>query len=157
MTARSAHVHPVHDIPRPRLLLSGRVAIVSLIMLGIGALAGGIALVARPDGSVMHMDVTLLAGSPFGDFLIPGLILGGLFGVGSLVVAAMGIRRSRLAPFLAFAIGCGQMVWIVVELAIIRELSLLHPLMFGLGLVIAAAAVPWGWPTFAAWRRRAAG
>ncbi len=157
MTARSADVHPVHDIPRPRLVLSGWVAIVSLILLGIGALAGGIALVARPDGSVMHMDQALLAGSPFGDFLVPGLILGGLFGIGSFVVAAMGLRRSRLAPFLAFAIGCGQMIWIVVELAIIRELSFLHPLMFGLGLVIAAAAIPWGWPTFAAWRQRTAG
>ena len=44
------------------------------------------------------------------------------------------------------------MIWIVVELAIIRELSFLHPTMFAVGLVIAAAAVPWGWPTFQAWR-----
>ncbi|MFI5227084.1 MAG: hypothetical protein ACHQ3P_10465 [Candidatus Limnocylindrales bacterium] len=157
MTTRAIPIHPHRDIPRPELDLAGKIAIASLIVLGIGALAGGIALVARPDGSIMHFDVALLGGSPFDDFLVPGLILGGLFGVGSLVVAALGIRRSRLAPFLAFAIGCGQMVWILVELAIIRELSFLHPLMFGLGLVIAAAAVSWGWPTFAAWRRRTAG
>ncbi len=44
------------------------------------------------------------------------------------------------------------MIWIVVELAIIREFSFLHPVMFGAGLMIAAASVAWGWPTFAGWR-----
>jgi hypothetical protein len=139
-------------IPRPELHLAGKVCITFLVLLGIGALAGGIALLAKPDGSVMKFDTALLAGSPFTDFAIPGLILGGLFGVGSLVVAGMGIGRFRAAPFLAFAIGTAQMIWIVVELGIIRELSFLHPMCFGLGLIIAASAVPWGWPTFQGWR-----
>jgi hypothetical protein len=95
----------------------------------------------------------MLKGSPFTDFFVPGLILGVLFGLGSLVVVATGLARLRIAPFLAFALGCGQMVWIVVELAIIGQLSFLHPLSFGLGLIIAATAVRWGWPTFEAWRR----
>ncbi len=140
------------SIPRPELHLAGWVAVVSLVLLGVGALAGGIALMVAPDGSVMHFDTGLLEGSPFSDFFIPGLILGGLFGVGSLAVAVAGLRHARLAPFVAFAIGCAQMIWIVVQLAIIKELSFLHPTMFVLGLVIAIAAVPWGWPTFRAWR-----
>lgn len=150
-TTTSARV-PDHEIPRPELGLAGKVTIAGLVLLGIGALAGGIALVTAPDGSNMGFDVALLAGTPFSDYVVPGLILGGLFGIGSLVVAGMGLRRSRLAPFLAFAIGCAQMIWIVVELAIIEELSLLHPLFFGIGLFIAIAAVSWGWPTFQAWR-----
>jgi hypothetical protein len=68
------------------------------------------------------------------------------------VVVGLGLARFRLAPFLAFAIGCGQMIWIAVELAILGELSFLHPTMFAVGLIIAATAVPWGWPTFRAWR-----
>lgn len=141
-------------IPKPELHAAGRTTIGFLILLGVGALAGGIALVAKPDGSVMQFSTTLLAGSPFVDYLVPGLILGGVFGLGSLVVAFMGLRRSRRAPFIAFAIGCAQMIWIVVELAIIRELSFLHPTMFAVGLVIAVASVRWGWPTFEAWRAR---
>ena len=43
-------------------------------------------------------------------------------------------------------IGCGQMIWIAVQLTIIDELSFLHPTMFGVGLVIAAASVVWAWP-----------
>jgi hypothetical protein len=130
---------------------AGWISVASLFLLGLGAIAGGIALVTEPDGSVMGFDVVLLAGSPFPDYLVPGLILGGLFGVGSLLVAGIGLAHWRIAPFLAFAIGAGQMIWIVVELAIIRELSILHPAFFGVGLVIAMAAYFWGRPTFRAW------
>ena len=140
------------SLPRPELNRAGVLALACLAMLGFGALAGGVALASQPDGSVMQFDVALLAGSPFPDYFVPGLILGSLFGIGSFVVTIMGLRRFRVAPFLAFGIGCAQMIWIVVELAIIREFSFLHPTMFGIGLVIAAAAVPWGWPTFRAWR-----
>jgi hypothetical protein len=130
---------------------SGRAVVGLLFFLSLGALAGGAALASRPDGSVMQFDTSLLAGSPFPDFFVPGLILGGLFGVGSLVVATLGWRRYRAAPFLAFGIGCALMIWIAVELAIIKELSFLHPLYFGIGLAIAAASVRWGRPTLTTW------
>ena len=152
MTTQSVAQRPVAAGPRPELHLAGKTCIAFLVLLGLGALAGGVALVTKPDGSVMHFDPALLAGSPFADFAIPGLILGLLFGVGSFVVAGMGLAHVRIAPFLAFAIGCGQMIWIVVELAIIQELSFLHPVCFAIGLVIAVSAVPWGWPTFQASR-----
>jgi len=152
MATRVARGGSVDRIPRPQTRGAGRVAIVALWVLGVGALAGGIALAVRPDGSIMHFDLSLLAGSPFTDYLVPGLILGGLFGLGSFAAATLGMAHHRIAPFLAFAIGCAQMIWIVIELLIIKELSFLHPTMFGIGLVIAAAAVPWGWPTFVAWR-----
>jgi len=152
METPSLATRPADVIPRPALQWSGKVCMAFLVLLGLGALAGGIALVSTPDGSVMHFDPRVLAGSPFSDFVVPGLILGGLFGVGSLVVAAIGIARARIAPFLAFAIGCGQMIWIVVEVAIIKEVSFLHPTFFAIGLLIALTAIPWGWPTFVAWR-----
>ena len=144
----------VTGAPRPELGLAGKVTILLLAFLGIGALGGGAALVAAPDGSIMHMPVSILDGSPFPDFLAPGLILGGLFGLGSFAVALMGLRRWPIAPFLAFAIGCGQMIWIVVQVAIIKGVSVLHPTYFGIGLVIALVSARWGWPTFRAWRAR---
>jgi hypothetical protein len=141
-------------IRKPTMNRAGRSTVGMLVVLGLMALGGGAALVYRPDGSVMQMPLSWLAGSPFSDFLVPGLILGGLFGLGSLVVAGLGLRSWRIAPFLAFALGCGQMIWIVVELAIIKGVSVLHPICFGIGLAIAVASASWGWPTFQAWRAR---
>lgn len=152
MTVRTFAHRYAPEIRRPEMHLAGRIAVAFLVLLGVGALAGGTALAMKLDGSVMQFDVKLLAGSPFSDYMVPGIILGGLFGVGSFVVAALGIRRVRIAPFLAFAIGSAQMIWIVIELAIIREFSFLHPTFFAIGLVIAAASVRWGWPTFEDWR-----
>jgi hypothetical protein len=151
MTSAAAGV-AIDRVPRPTLNRAGRWTIGLLIVLGVMALAGGVALVSKPDGSVMQMPPSLLQGSPFSDFLVPGLILGGLFGLGSFVVAVLGLRRLRVAPFLAFAIGCGQMIWISVELAIIKEVSILHPICFGIGLGIAVVSVQWGWPTFKGWQ-----
>ena len=159
MSARLLAHPAAHPIPRPELHLAGKLSIAFLAILGLGALGGAAFLVTDPDGSSMQWTVAMLAGSPFSDFLIPGLILGGLFGIGSFVVAVLGLAHTRIAPFLAFAIGLAQMIWIVVELAIIGEFSFLHPTMFLVGLAIAATSVPWGWPTFSAWRegRRLAG
>lgn len=151
MATHMAHPTGAKVATRP-IGLAGAITIGALIWLGIGALAGGIALVMRPDGSAMGFETSILAGSPFGDFLVPGLVLGGLFGVGSLVVAVMGLRHHASAPFLAFAIGLGQMIWIAAQLAIIQTVSFLHPLMFATGAVIAIASVAWGWPTLRAWR-----
>ncbi len=147
--------HPrIAPVARLELTRAGKATLILLALLGVGALGGGVALVAKPDGSVMHFDPALLAGSPFSDFLVPGMILGGLFGIGSFVVIALGLLHVPLTPFLAFALGCGQMIWITVELAVIRELSFLHPTFFLVGLAIALASARWGWPTLEAWRAR---
>ena len=82
MTTSSLPARHPSVIPRPELHIAGKVCVASLVLLGLGALAGGVALVMQPDGSVMHFEVAILAGSPFADFLVPGLILGGLFGIG---------------------------------------------------------------------------
>lgn len=152
MTAHPVAAVPAIHIPRPGLTNAGKLCIGLLVLLGLGAIGGAAFLVADPDGSSMQWDLSMLAGSPFVDFLVPGLILGGLFGVGSFIVAGLGIARLRIAPFLAFAIGCAQMIWIVVELALIGEFSFLHPTCFAIGLAIAASSARWGWPTFQAWR-----
>jgi hypothetical protein len=49
--------------------------IVLQFLLGLGALGGGGVLMAGPDGSIIHMPLSLLQSSPFANFFLPGLIL----------------------------------------------------------------------------------
>ena len=125
-----------------------------LLFLAFGALFGGGSLIIRPDGSGFGMPVSILANSPFSDFTLPGLILFILFGVGSLIALYGLIARPRWAwtePLtrslhvqwslaVAAIIGLGQMIWIVVEVAMIRGVSWLHPTFFLIGLAIVLLA-----------------
>jgi hypothetical protein len=127
----------------------GLATLALVAFLAVAALFGGWGLMhPAPDGSGLGMPAAWLEGSPFGSYFIPGLLLFGVFGVGSLVTLALAALRSSFAPYLAFAIGVGQMIWIVVELAIMTKagLSFLQPFCFTLGTAIALLAYAW-------WRR----
>jgi hypothetical protein len=79
-----------------RLPVIARVAMLLEIFLGLGALFGGGALILAPDGHLLGMPTTLLAGSPFTSFLVPGIILFTLVGLAPLLAAAItGIRSAR--------------------------------------------------------------
>ena len=55
--------------------------------LGFGAVISGGLLIAAPNGSLMQMPLSMLASSPFSNFLIPGIILFSLLGVYPVAVA----------------------------------------------------------------------
>jgi len=110
-----------------------------LVIQGLGGLAGGLALTLKPDGSLMKMPLSYLDGSPFSDFLVPGLILFLALGVLPLVaVAGLWLHR-RWAWFCACAVGCGLMIWILVEITIV-PFSWLQPVFGVVGVLIFAIA-----------------
>jgi hypothetical protein len=111
-----------------------------LLIQGLGGLAGGLSLTIRPDGSIMRMPVSLLDGSPFPDFLIPGLILLLVLGVLPLV-ALFGLwQRRTWAWYAAFVAGCGLMIWILVEMTIIPY-DPLQPVFGGIGVLITVTSL----------------
>ena len=108
---------PTRDLPRRPA--AAWILLILLLVQGLGGVGGGLSLVLKPDGSVMGMPVSHLDGSPFSDYLIPGLILLLVLGVLPLVAAAgLWVRRSW-AWYVSFAVGCGLMIWILVEITII--------------------------------------
>lgn len=109
---------------------------VLLLLLGIPALISGSLFVMRPDGSLIGAPLSLLERTPFADFLWPGIILGGMFGLGSLL-AGLTIKREWRHGFrFAQVIGAGHVVWILFQLHWFDERSFLQPALASLGLAI---------------------
>ncbi len=92
-----------------------------LVLQGIGGIFGGVAFVLAPDGDLLRIPTSYLEGTPFSDFLIPGLLLLTVLGVFPLVVAVGLWRRRPWAWFGAFAVGCGLVIFELVEYAMIGQ------------------------------------
>jgi hypothetical protein len=121
-----------------------------LMFQGISATPPGLLLILDPTGGLMKMPLSMLHGSPFHGFLIPGLILCVVLGLGALLVAAglffmpVWAWTERLNPFkgihwswmAAVTFGVALMGWITVQVAMIGGGSWLQLLYFGVGLAI---------------------
>jgi menaquinone-dependent protoporphyrinogen oxidase len=117
--------------------LPSRTAIVSLCLAaGLSALGGGACLVARPDGSLIRMPLSVLAHSPFHDFLVPGLLLLVIVGAGNTWSAILHLRRSDGASMVSAVTGLALVVWMLVEIAMLRSLHPLQAAYLVLGVAI---------------------
>jgi hypothetical protein len=135
-----------HAYRRPSLPIVAKVTIGLLVLLGLVALPSGWILMTPAPGEVpMGMPLEWLEGSPFSSYFIPGLLLFGVFGVGSLVAAWVGARRHPAGPYLAFAIGAGHMIWIAVQVVMVSSAGIffLQPTLFTYGAVIALLSYLW--------------
>jgi len=126
------------------------------ILLGVGAVIGGAILVAAPDGHLLQMPLSMLQYSPFPNFLIPGVILTTLLGIYPLGVAYSLRKRPAwrwpnvINPFKrthwswagSLAAGVIVVIWIIVEVIMLRSVKFLHVLYFvwGIALVLLTLA-----------------
>jgi hypothetical protein len=131
-----------------------RAAVVLEVLLSIGALGGGLILMIAPRGEIMPLPLSALAGSPFDTYLVPGLILFGVLGLGPLVAARLVWLRHPLAPTAAFVVGGGLLIWVAVEVAIIGYSN--EPPLQAIYEILGVAIVLVAWRLSTASRRSAA-
>jgi len=117
----------------------------------ISAVPTGLALSIDPTGGLLNMSLDILAGSPFRDFRIPGLILLTVLGLGAvLLTIALFLQPTWFwAAFLnpckrrhwtwatTILYGLVLMGWIATQVVMIGFGSWLQPLYFGVGLAFA--------------------
>lgn len=129
---------PYLKIPMQKLLFILSIAL--LLINGLGALYGGGNLMIYPDGSGFGMPLSLLACTPFHNFLIPGIILFVANGVSSIVVCTALLLNIRGSWWLVMAQGAVLVGWIVIQVILIQGVGFLHFLFGFVGLALIVAA-----------------
>ena len=96
----------------------------------------GLLMISNPDGGIMNLSLSLLDGTPFKDFLIPGILLTTI--VGGVNLLAVFYNMQRHVNRYNWAIAGGIMIsgWIVVQMILIHTAHWLHFLYLGTGLLI---------------------
>ena len=125
------------------------IAVALELFTAAGAIPVGVMFLLDPSGGRMGMDSGWMRSSVFGSYLVPGLYLLFVNGLGMLALAALTVRRHLVAPWLTGALGVGMIVWILVEILVLPETSFLTWMFLAIGLALGFVALFWlrriGW------------
>lgn len=136
------------DTRRPAAV---RVLLGLLLLHGVSAVGGGGVFLADPTGELAGMDTSMLTRTPFTTFRWPGALLAVGLGIPALVTA-IGLSRRTVVRAAAplerasgqhwswagsIVVGVTLVIWIVVQLWLLDERTVLQPLMLGIGLALA--------------------
>ncbi len=122
--------------------------VVLMLFLGIGALISGPMLFGAPDGHLVGWTPEMLEGTPFPNFVIPGIILFLFVGVYQVFVGSSLLRLpawrwpDAINPYkqyhwawsASWAMGIILLIWVITETALIGITSFLQPLVAAWGV-----------------------
>jgi hypothetical protein len=129
---------------RPRISSQTLVAVLCLLI-GVTGIGGGLSLVLYPDGSRTQLPLALLRYSPFEDYLVPGLLLSLVVGLGNALASLMVLRGDARARGASLLAGSVLVVWIVCEMVLLRTIHWLQIVYLSLGvLVVVESLAPTG-------------
>lgn len=95
--------------------------ILSILVLfqGASGIVGGTGLIIDPSGELLNIPITWLKGSPFPDYLIPGIILASILGIYPLIAFIGLLRRHDWAVTATRNLGFALIIWIATEIIVI--------------------------------------
>jgi hypothetical protein len=125
-------------------------AIILLMLNGVGACFGGFSMMADPSGGGIKIPLEWLQHSPFDDFLIPGIVLFVMNGLSSFFVLALLLFNIRRHQLLVIFQGVILFGWITVQVLMVRQLYWLHFACWGMAIAIMIC----GWILLAGAKKR---
>jgi hypothetical protein len=118
-------------------------AFAAAVFTGVLAIPVGLVFIADPTGASIGLPSGWIEATPFGSYLVPGIYLFAINGVGMLVLAALILLRHWTAPWLTAILGVGLIIWILVQLAVMPETMILQWIFLGTGLLLGFVALFW--------------
>lgn len=110
------------------------ILMVLILFQGMSGVFGGGALVLDPSGAILQMPISMLEGSPFETFFVPGIILFLVLGILPLIVLFGLWKRESWSWSGALLVSIALIIWISVEIALVGYHSE-PPLQLVYGLV----------------------
>lgn len=111
-----------------------RILFVLHLFVGIGALMGGLAAITNPQ-EPLGASVEYLKNSPFTNYLIPGIILFTVIGIGNIVSAFTFRFKSKFQGYISSVFSWALVIWIVVQCIMLNDVVALHVIFFIIGLI----------------------
>jgi len=105
------------------------------VITAIGAIPAGIGYLIDTTGAAMGVSVEMLANSPLSSFLIPGLFLVIIHGLGNIVLAVFSFRKMPVAGISSLGMGIVLCLWIIIQVYWIGLISFLQPLFLIVGII----------------------
>lgn len=112
------------------------ITIVSILIIAITALLGGLELMADPTGQSISMSLDWLELTPFNDYLIPGVLLFLFIGISSLFIGVLALIGYRHYPMFVLLQGLILTTWMVGQVIILTKHGYIQLIYFLLGLLL---------------------
>ncbi|MEK6266862.1 MAG: hypothetical protein N2B06_19155 [Clostridium sp.] len=110
------------------------------IFVGIGAMMGGLAAITNPL-KPLGIPIEILKNSPFNNFIIPGIILFTIIGLGNVISAYMLHFKSKIQGYISSIFSWALVIWIIVQCIMLNTVEFLHILFFTIGLIQAGLSM----------------
>ena len=105
------------------------------LLVGSGAMAGGLAAITDPHNPMGANAAEMLKYSPFSNFLIPGLLLFCVIGLGNIFAALSFLRNWKLRAFISGFFASALILWIFVQCVMLQGVVVLHIIFIIIGVI----------------------
>jgi len=110
------------------------ITIILHFVVGVFGLMGGFAAISSPNGP-FGISTDVLKNGPFSNFLIPGLTLFIVIGIGHIITGIIVIKRNKYFPYVQGIMAAITVGWIIIQCWVMQDINALHIVIFIIGSV----------------------